>query len=564
MIEDKTKLTPFLNRLALFRKLTPAQMERLVDNFEPVELSAGQRLFSQGEPGDSMYIIVSGKVRISRGLENRERELATLVSGDIFGEESLIYSLPRSATVTATERTQLLRLDKEHLSSIIREFPYIKPYLIAIVNSRRLARRHRYEWLAPGETIYLMARKHPAALVISLLMPFFMGWGAVFFFGLALAAGEIPLFGRLLLILGAAFSILTLGWGLWVWIDWGNDYYIVTNQRVIWIEKVIGLYESRVEAPLSTVLSVGTKMDAAGRALEYGDIIVRTFTGQIVMHRVGQPEQLATMILELQDRARSQIKEVQTAALEREIRKRLNLPEEPAKKDEPPKVSALQPPARVKRSNPISLWLRNFFMVRFEQKGVVTYRKHPILLIEGVWKPTALILGGLAVIALSLLNLIPVIPPIFVVSLVVVAEIFLLFWWLYEYFDWRNDIYQLTAEQIIDIYRKPLGSEEKKSANLENILSLQNERKGLLGLLLNYGDVTAMVGGTKFIFEGVYNPAMVEQDIFERINARKRQQKEAEDARERERVAEWMAAYHRQMEALRRGENRPNFDRDSR
>ena len=202
-------------------------------------------------------------------------------------------------------------------------------------------------------------------------------------------------------------------------------------------------------------------------------------------------------------------------------------------------------------------------MVRYEQKGVVTYRKHPILLFKGIWKPTALILATSIVIVLSLLNYIPLIPAPFIVFTGILVEVSAFLWWLYKYVDWRNDMYQLTADQIIDIYRKPLGKEDKKTANLENILSLQHERTGILGLVLNYGDVTAMVGGTKFIFEGVYNPAAVQQDIFERINIRKQQQREAEDSRERERVAEWMAAYHRQIEALRRGENRPDFDRNS-
>ncbi len=98
---------------------------------------------------------------------------------------------------------------------------------------------------------------------------------------------------------------------------------------------------------------------------------------------------------------------------------------------------------------------------------------------------------------------------------------------------------------------------------LENILSLQHSRKGILGLVFNYGDVTAMVGASRFVFEGVYDPASVEQEIFHRINQRKRAQKEAEIVREREQMADWLAAYHRQSEALRRSENPPNFDQNS-
>ena len=302
---DKSKLVPFLNKLALFRKLSQSQMEKLVENFEPVELSPGERLFSQGDPGDSLYIVVSGKIRISRGPENHERQLATFVRGDIFGEEALLYQQPRSATVSAIDQAQLLRLNKDKLAAILKDFPYIKSYLIATINSRRMARRHQYDWLAPGETIYLMARKHPAFLVISLVWPIAMAWCAVILLTLAVWASGSAIVDNLLLVITVGLFILAAGWGVWIWIDWGNDYYIVTNQRVLWLEKVIGLYDSRNEAPLSTVLTVGTQMDVIGRFLGYGDVIVRTYTGQIVMQRVGQPEQLAAFIMELQDRTRA-------------------------------------------------------------------------------------------------------------------------------------------------------------------------------------------------------------------------------------------------------------------
>ena len=104
-------------------------------------------------------------------------------------------------------------------------------------------------------------------------------------------------------------------------------------------------------------------------------------------------------------------------------------------------------------------------------------------------------------------------------------------WWIYRYVDWRNDIYQLNDEQIIDIYRKPLGAEDKKTADLDNILSLQHKRLGIIGMLFNYGDVIAMVGTTEFTFDGVFNPALVEQEIFERMNARKQKKKDEEETR---------------------------------
>jgi hypothetical protein len=123
--------------------------------------------------------------------------------------------------------------------------------------------------------------------------------------------------------------------------------------------------------------------------------------------------------------------------------------------------------------------------------------------------------------------------------------------WLYEYVDWRDDKFQVTADHIIDIDRKPFGKEERKAAPLENILSLEHARTGIFGILFNFGDVSASVGGSKFVFEGVHDPAQVQQDIFLKMDARIKKKKEAQAASERARMASWLAAYHRNVNDFR-------------
>jgi hypothetical protein len=52
----------------------------------------------------------------------------------------------------------------------------------------------------------------------------------------------------------------------------------------------------------------------------------------------------------------------------------------------------------------------------------------------------------------------------------------MLIWMGYAYLDWRNDLYQISADQIIDLDKTPLGKEEKKIAQIENILSIEYKR----------------------------------------------------------------------------------------
>jgi hypothetical protein len=116
-------------------------------------------------------------------------------------------------------------------------------------------------------------------------------------------------------------------------------------------------------------------------------------------------------------------------------------------------------------------------------------------------------------------------------------------WYVYEYLDWHNDIYQVTPEQIIDLEKKPLGREEKRAAPLENILSIEYERLGIMGLLFNFGTVTINVGTAQFTFDYVFNPLQVQKDLFNRLEERTAQKKLQERLAERERVSEWFATY---------------------
>jgi uncharacterized membrane protein YdbT with pleckstrin-like domain len=134
---------------------------------------------------------------------------------------------------------------------------------------------------AQDEVVYFLARKHSFFLlqvlivpVLSLLIPAFLFlWGGFAISTAAIAFGVVAL-------------LLILGWIAWSYVDWGNDYYVVTNQRVVWLEKVIGLYDSRNEAPLNQVLSVGVETDLVGRAFGFGDVLVRTFVGAIPFRHV--------------------------------------------------------------------------------------------------------------------------------------------------------------------------------------------------------------------------------------------------------------------------------------
>ena len=123
-------------------------------------------------------------------------------------------------------------------------------------------------------------------------------------------------------------------------------------------------------------------------------------------------------------------------------------------------------------------------------------------------------------------------------------------WWVWQYVDWSNDIFQVTSDTIIDIDKKPLGTEERRAAQIESILSTEYQRIGLMGNIFNFGTVYITVGGTKLAFEDVKDPDAVQSDIDQRRAARLSRKRESETDAERERMSTWLALYHQNTHDL--------------
>lgn len=106
-----------LREVPIFSDVGAEHFEEIAARLRVVKVATGQVLFSEGEPGDSMNIIVSGRIAINKG----GRVLNTLGPGEIFGEMALIDSSPRVAGASAADETVLLRLDKADFFELLNE-----------------------------------------------------------------------------------------------------------------------------------------------------------------------------------------------------------------------------------------------------------------------------------------------------------------------------------------------------------------------------------------------------------------------------------------------------------
>ncbi|MBI3740052.1 MAG: cyclic nucleotide-binding domain-containing protein [Chloroflexi bacterium] len=555
----------YLHRIHLFHDLNEEELTPIAEKLDEVFFEEGKEIFKEGSAADRFYIIYQGKVKITQMRRKGIVELASLVNGDYFGEEALFIGRRRSATITAVEKTSMFSLTRPEFNELIKRFPKLKVAFETSIASRRLARQLRFKWLRSDEVVYFLARKHYTLLIDALALPIFLALAAM-----AVTAWGILVTSWITSGAGVIFFVLMVLWAIWRGVDWGNDYYIVTNQRVIWLEKVVGIYDSRQEAPLSTVLSVGVETDLVGRMLDYGNVVVRTFVGKIPFNHVAHPYQASHMVEEQWSRSKHVASAQEKEAMRDAIRKKLGLTEKiavkPASQTEKASVPRLYKPgwgtillAKLFQNSKI-------FRVRFQSGDTITYRKHIFVLIKHIWLPALVclffVLGmGLRAYAWIRAGMANV---DILFLLLFITFVYPLWRLIYQYLDWSNDIFQVTDDQIIDIDKKPFGTEERKAAPLENILATASERLGILGHIFNYGTVYITVGGSKLAFEDVYNPAAVQQDIDDRRIARKSKQEEGRAAAERERMADWLASYHENIQdiegELRQPENGTKSD----
>jgi len=104
----------------LLGEIEPAAVELLLQRLEWVEIAAGQPLMTQGEPGDAMYLLVSGRLRTYIGNEfGEQRAVREIARGQIVGEMSLFTDEPRSATLVAIRDSVLVRLSKQHFKQLL-------------------------------------------------------------------------------------------------------------------------------------------------------------------------------------------------------------------------------------------------------------------------------------------------------------------------------------------------------------------------------------------------------------------------------------------------------------
>ena len=126
-----------IRKAPIFLGLDSSAADALRASMNLVKLRKGQSLFKEGDDGDHLFVVSSGKVKLgTKSVDGRENLLMILGPGDMFGELSLFDSGPRTATATAVTDSKLLALGQDKVIPWVKEHPEVSLQLLARLASR--------------------------------------------------------------------------------------------------------------------------------------------------------------------------------------------------------------------------------------------------------------------------------------------------------------------------------------------------------------------------------------------------------------------------------------------
>ena len=128
-----------LKHIAVLRALDEAALTGLTGALEQRDCADGQTVFAEGDPGDAMFFIRAGTVRIEKqtGADASSRKtLAVLEAGDYFGEMTLITGFPRTATVRTVTACTCISIERGQFSRLMDRYPELRRELSEVAVQR--------------------------------------------------------------------------------------------------------------------------------------------------------------------------------------------------------------------------------------------------------------------------------------------------------------------------------------------------------------------------------------------------------------------------------------------
>ncbi len=553
-----------LDQMEVFNVMSEADLVRWAGSFQREHHHRGTEVIRQGDPSTAFYIVDHGVLRARARVDDQDVPRAYYYSGDFFGELGLLTGEPSSVTVDVLTDSELLVLESADFDQLMEEFPDIREQLSILGRQREEAGRARFPWQEPDEVTMYFSTRHWIAIVRNMFWVALLALLALVTTFIYLSVSLESFLAAILMVIAGSLWAFTALVAVYFYFDWLNDHYIITTLRVLHVERVLGLREDRDEAPIDRIQDVQIQQSGVlANMLDYGDVIIQTAaaTQKIVYTYVTRPDLVQDILFGPLRYAPARERAALRESIRLELGHRLNRPvtspgdqakpEEPGGPVSPAEEGTVE--TATDASSPLDWlrhfgnWLRDLFTfetcIISDGGNTITWRKNGWLLMRESLAPffAALIVAALFLVFLTQGIGFPVIPLILLVLFLCTLG-----WWFYRYWDWQNDIYQISGDRLIDLKRRPFWLEEfRRETTLDRIENIGLSVPGAIAQLLNYGTVVIETAGETgaFQFEYVHDPRGVQAEIFRRRERYQQQRRHEEMLRRRAELGDWFEVY---------------------
>ena len=550
-LERLAKITSKLRQIDLFEPLSDADLAIIAEKGRVIRYECGDLIIRKGDTTKTFYVIVRGQVRVwEKGESGVARLLNIHSQGDFFGEMALLDDAPRAANVDVVDDVELVTFDVDGFDRII-QHQQIGDYLRTWGQERIFKSNQHFEGKHWDEISIALAHKSWFALLYMTLLP-----------------GTLSLVTLVTCVLLVTFSnvsskvtaslalAILVGMGLWIaWMyeDWRNDDLIVTSKRIIHIERILvpPFPIERHEASINQVQDITTRSHGLWTYLfhVYTLEIKTAGAGTIAFPYLDHADDIRDEIFRARDLARVRRMGEERSRIRHKLLTELERPATQVMSMDSGEKPSVTPELEGIRK------FVDYFVPRMRiiKRDQIIWRKHWLVLVREAGPAAVFCLLSLIVLAVGLIRpgAVHRLPLYLTSTIPAVALLITWCWYLWSYDGWRNDIYIVTDERIIDIEGSPfhIRKESRTEGTFDVIQNTDYSSPNWLFRILRIGNVTIDTAAKQhaFTFDSVPRPEEVQQEIFKRLTAFR--EKRATEAAERQyaEFTKWFGTYHRSV-----------------
>ena len=533
-------LETHIRQLPLFADVPADDLRWIAEGFRVMRVEPGELVFKQGEPTTGLYMIVMGQAQLIQSSGSGPAQvIGELGENQYVNEAALFRASVETASLRVLESTTILHLPRTALMNVIAHHPEIKRHVpIPMPAIAQHARDRAFRGQRENETVLLDTRRHWWAFVSKLWLSVLLAIAGVIFGAFLPVAGLAVAFSGLMIVVAAIIAI-------YFYLEWRNDHVIITDQRVIRIERIIHRFSTSInEVPLTSIHEINADVvtaDPFSRLFNYGTVELKTAgeAGNIELTLISRPNVIQDMIFEQRRNANQRADRDHRNTIRATVDRVLG---NESVGGQFPDQQGARSTVRRRSFSPIAT---NFV----NDKGDSVYRKHVSVYFQSIAVPGffALVSGVVLLLAFVIPGVrdFGVIGPVFAFFLFLIASV-----WLYWVdWDWRNDIYVVGDDTIQLIRKRPLWLQnEHDQVLLSSVDNVVSEKGGFFENLFDYGDVRiSLIGGDKDdakVFRKVQGPQDIQAEITRRQARFSRRQDEDRERRRREEIADYLSVYH--------------------